>query len=115
MTLRLLFSKAAFMLLELSQYARTLKYNVITCRELPRARNFEYGLQMKVLQVKIEPMKIKNALKGFNKWKEGIVLRVRLFVVVDVSLSLCLCFCCFLLLLLLFSVVVVVKDNSLCY
>ena len=30
---------------------------------------------MKVLQVKIEPMKIKNALKGFNKWKEGNITR----------------------------------------
>lgn len=107
MTLRLLFSKAAFMLLELSQYARTFKHNVITCRELPRTRNFEYGLQMKVLQVKIEPMKIKNALKGFNKWKEG-----------SITLAVVCCGRCFSVsipLFLLFSVVVVVKDNSLCY
>lgn len=106
MTLRLLFSKAAFMLFELSQYARTFKHNVITCRELPRARNFEYGLQMKVLPVKIEPMKIKNALKGFNKWKEGSITRA----VVCCGR----CFSVSMPLFLLFSVVVVVVVFCCC-
>ena len=56
---------------------------------------------MKVLQVKIEPMKIKNALKDFNKWKEGNIARAVVVVVVDVSLFLCLCSCCFYSFLLL--------------
>ena len=57
---------------------------------------------MKVLQVKIEPMKIKNALKGFNKWKEGDIARA--------VVCCCRCFSVSMPLFLLFSVVVVVKG-----
>ena len=62
---------------------------------------------MKVLQVKIEPMKIKNALKGFNKWKEGNITRA--------VVCCCRCFSVSvpLFLLFLFFSVAVVKENSL--
>lgn len=60
---------------------------------------------MKVLQVKIEPMKIKNALKGFNKWKEGDIARA--------VVCCCQCFSVSMPLFLLFSVVVVVVKGFL--
>ena len=59
---------------------------------------------MKVLQVKIEPMKIKNALKGFSKWKEGNITRAVVCCGRCFSVSMP-------LILFLFSVVV--KENTL--